>query len=372
MNDLKPAEVFPPGEFIKDELAERGWTQADLAEIVGRPLPAINQIINGARGITPETAMELAQAFGTSAELWLNLETAYQLSKVESSENCNIRERAKLFETAPVKELQKRGWIKSGMPIDSLRAALNSFFSLPEINQLRVAARTSIQSSELTPEQLAWCVRAMQLAKAVPVKNYSKQSFRDCIKQLRALASFPESIRKVPAVLGEAGVRFVVVEHLQKSKIDGAALWLGCDGWDKPVIALSLRYDRIDSFWHTLFHECSHIINEDSYILDIDLVSAERCLSSEALSDIENRANEEAADWLIPKKTMHEFMFRHRPFYSKTKIIQFANMIKIHPGIIAGQLQHKGEITWAANREMLVKVRDILISGSMSDGWRKK
>lgn len=101
MTNRTPAEVFPPGEFIRDELEERGWTQADLAKITGRPLPTINLIINGKTSITPETAMELSSAFGTSAQFWLNLENAYQLSKVEV-QNPEIRERAKVFESAPI------------------------------------------------------------------------------------------------------------------------------------------------------------------------------------------------------------------------------------------------------------------------------
>src|SRR5208282_4378151 len=108
MNNRKPAEVFPPGEFIRDELEERGWTQSDLAKIIGRPLSAINLIISGKKSITPETAIGLAGAFGTSPEMWLNLENAYQLSKVEVDvENeGDIRERAKLFESAPVKDME--------------------------------------------------------------------------------------------------------------------------------------------------------------------------------------------------------------------------------------------------------------------------
>jgi HTH-type transcriptional regulator/antitoxin HigA len=78
----KPAQVFPPGEFIREELEARGWTQTDLARIIGRPLQAVNAIINCKKEITAQTAVSLAAAFGTSPEVWLNLESAYRLAQV--------------------------------------------------------------------------------------------------------------------------------------------------------------------------------------------------------------------------------------------------------------------------------------------------
>ncbi len=75
-----PAQVFPPGAFIREELEARGWTQRAFAQILGRPLQNINGIINGKTAITAVTAKQLALVFGTSPELWLNLETAYRLS----------------------------------------------------------------------------------------------------------------------------------------------------------------------------------------------------------------------------------------------------------------------------------------------------
>jgi HTH-type transcriptional regulator / antitoxin HigA len=74
------AVVFPPGDFIREEIEARGWTQGDLAEILGRPLQAVNAIINGKKRITAATAVELAAALGTSPEFWMNLEAAYALS----------------------------------------------------------------------------------------------------------------------------------------------------------------------------------------------------------------------------------------------------------------------------------------------------
>ncbi|MGA3065931.1 MAG: HigA family addiction module antitoxin [Tepidisphaeraceae bacterium] len=76
---LKPAEVFPPGDYLRDELETRGWTQADFAKIIGRPLQTVNEIINNRKRITVETAKAIALALGTSPELWLNLQNYYDL-----------------------------------------------------------------------------------------------------------------------------------------------------------------------------------------------------------------------------------------------------------------------------------------------------
>ena len=77
---FKPAEVFPPGEYLRDELKARGWSQADFARILGRPLQAVNEMINGKKRITVETAKAIGLALGTGPELWLNLENAYRLA----------------------------------------------------------------------------------------------------------------------------------------------------------------------------------------------------------------------------------------------------------------------------------------------------
>ena len=78
MNKRTAAEVFPPGDFLSEELEARGWTQSDLAAIIGRPVRLVNEIIAGKRSITPETATGLAEAFGTSPDVWLALEATWQ------------------------------------------------------------------------------------------------------------------------------------------------------------------------------------------------------------------------------------------------------------------------------------------------------
>lgn len=79
-NHLIPAVTVHPGEILKEALEERGMTQRELAERIGRPPQLVSGIVNGHKGITAETALDLAEALGTSPELWANLDTYYRLN----------------------------------------------------------------------------------------------------------------------------------------------------------------------------------------------------------------------------------------------------------------------------------------------------
>jgi HTH-type transcriptional regulator/antitoxin HigA len=76
---FRPAESFHPGIYIREELEARNWLQSDFAKIIGRPLQAVNEMINGKKRITAETALAIGAAFGTGPEVWINLQSAYDL-----------------------------------------------------------------------------------------------------------------------------------------------------------------------------------------------------------------------------------------------------------------------------------------------------
>jgi HTH-type transcriptional regulator/antitoxin HigA len=86
--------AFPPGDLIREEIEYRGWSQNDLAQIMGRPLQAVNQLINGRKAITARTARQLEAALGPDAQFWLNMETSYRLYKSGQADP-EIRVRAK-------------------------------------------------------------------------------------------------------------------------------------------------------------------------------------------------------------------------------------------------------------------------------------
>jgi HTH-type transcriptional regulator/antitoxin HigA len=75
-----PAEVFPPGEFLRDELAARGLAPWGFARLLGWPLPAVADLFAGRKAIAPETARDLALVLGTTPDFWLHLESAYRAS----------------------------------------------------------------------------------------------------------------------------------------------------------------------------------------------------------------------------------------------------------------------------------------------------
>jgi len=362
-----PAEVFPPGEFIKDELEARNWTQADLAEIFGLTVKAANEIIAGKKAITPETARGLGDAFGTGPELWLNLENAYRLSRTPPPDEAVAR-RAQLYEKAPIKEMIRRGWVAQTDDLDELEASVSKFFELRSIRDeptLSCAARKGSNYAETSASERAWCFRAKRLAEEISVDAFDPGKLTKAILlEFRQLARAVEGVRDVPTFLGRLGIRYVIVEHLKSSRIDGAAIWLD---ERSPVVAMSLRYDRIDNFWFVLAHELAHVVNGDRSV-DNDLVGTAARPTDEK-PEFERKADRMAASLLVPTKELAGFIARHRPRFSKQAVCGFASQLGVHPGIVVGQLQHRGEISYSHSREMLLPVRRLITEVAITDGW---
>ena len=356
-------EVFAPGEYISEELEARGWTQDDLARIMGRSLPAINKIISAKAPLTTETAMDLGAAFGTSAEVWLNLEAVYRLAQ-SNRPNEDISRRARLYTLAPVKSMQKRRWLSETKTTGLLEAELCKFYSvstLDEFPDLKMAARASGAGEEETrAARLAWGMRIVNLARELRAQSFDKTRLEEGVRKLRELAGKAEGAGLVPDLLATLGIRFVVVEHLPRTKIDGAALWLS---EKEPLIGMSLRYNRIDYFWHTLMHEISHIRHGDEAV-DADLRGGR-----EPESKVERRADAEAAGNLIDPTRLEGFRRAHGDSWSRGAILRFAEQMGIHPGIVVGQLQHCGIIPYSSHRQMLVKIRHYVLENASVDGW---
>ena len=262
------AKAFPPGEFVKEELEAREWTQQSLAEIMGRQTSVVSAIVNGKRAISLDIATELSSAFGTSVDYWMNLEKSYQ-QFLRSHSNDSISRRARLFQLAPVKEMMKRNWIEPSKDWTEIEQQICRFLEISSLDSapkaFAHAAKKSSPDESATPAQAAWLRRAKKLARGVQAGEFSEESFAEAKRNLRRLMQNPEDVRQVPKLLATAGIRFLIVENIAHAKMDGACFWLNDHS---PVIVMGMRYDRIDNFWYVLSHESGHVNNRDGVSAD--------------------------------------------------------------------------------------------------------
>jgi HTH-type transcriptional regulator/antitoxin HigA len=363
MSRFVPAEPIPPGEFLQDELDARGWTQADLASITGVSIRQVANLIAGKSGLTPSTASAIAQAFDQDAETWMGFQIAYELARV-AQEDRQIKKRAAIYSKVPVKQMSRRGWIEENDDTDGLAAEICRFLKIGRIEEepeLKFAARSSGPYANANPALIAWYYRVRQLAECVTVAEYKETRLDSLVRELRSFLPNLADVRRVPRTLAEYGIRLVIVQHLPKSKVDGAAFWLDRAS---PAIAISLRYDRIDNFWFTLLHELAHIKCRDESV-DVEVMESD----DSVLPEQERRANGWAAETLIPKEKMESFILRTRPLYYKTYVAEFAYAKGVHPGIAVGQLQRRKELKYHQLREFLEKVRGLIVGQALTDGW---
>lgn len=364
------SEIIVPGSVIKEELERRGWEQRDLAFILGRHPSEVSGLVAGTKPINPEIAQGLATALGNTAEYWLALEAGYRLTKVEH-DNAGVIQRLRLYENYPIKDMIKRGWIEPSADMNLLEERICNFLGIESVEEppaINFAARKSAPTTATTPAQIAWMMRVRQMAGYVPAVKFTDRRCNEALEQLRPLLRDPEEVRHVPRILSESGIRFVLIEALPATRIDGVCTWLDRNS---PVIGLSLRLDRIDGFWHTLLHEMHHVKHhegQDNPILDLNLVGEDAKFRGDK-SEMEKRADLFAADFAVKKTDLDNFIARVRPLYAKRKIKAFAEIKNVNAGIVVGQLQFREEIPYSQFRDLLVKVRHLIADSALTDGW---
>lgn len=362
-----PKRVFPVVKHIRDALELRGWTQKDLAFVMGRSASQISNLMVGRMELSPEIAQELGVVLGGGGEYWLGLDSAYRLSQTDYVDQTVVL-RSKVF-NYPIKEMKKRRWIADTREVAELECELKRFFGTDELDTplsmdasgelpFEASFKRTTKESKLNYAEKAWVGRARQLARSCPAADFHETRVNLLQQDLRRFAAKSQAVHRVPEVLAKYGIRYVVVEPLPTVKIDGAAFWLDINS---PVIAMSLRFDYIGSFWFALMHEVDHIKHKDKFSFDD--------LESVPVDETEKRANENAADILVPRHELDAFIRAYSPRYSEARINNLATRLQIHPGIIVGQLQHRGEISYAAFRKLMTRVRGLATAIAFTDGW---
>ena len=139
----RPARLTSAGAILRRELAARGWTQRDLAEVIGRPAQAISEIVQGSKRITAETALELAAALGTSAEVWLRLDASHWLRLAEDRQEMVAARRSRRFPVAVTRGVgETRSVVNVGADPACDRPACERRVSRPASSSRAAASRS--------------------------------------------------------------------------------------------------------------------------------------------------------------------------------------------------------------------------------------
>lgn len=345
----EPDVVFPPGDTLVERLDDIGMTQVELAARTGLSAKHINQISRGAAPITPETALLLQRATGTSARVWNNLEVAYRehLSRLAEAEH--LAHDVGWLDELPVKQLIARKLVdKCQSPVEQVREVCR-FFGVADraawstLWHKPTAYRTSKAFSSDPGAVAAWLRIGEIRAEGVDCAPYDRSALLALLPRLRAMTTETDANVWFPALRAECaavGVAVVAEPEIKGARINGAARWLTPS---KALVQLSLRHKWSDIVWFTFFHEIGHILEhskKETFINDPGHHSG-----------VEQEADAFASRLLIGRE--------HEPELATLATIsdvrEFAARIGIGPGIVVGRLQH--EERWPYNKGNELKQR---------------
>lgn len=346
MSEIRPFVNIPTGEYLKDEIEALGWTQEEFAEVLGMSVKGVNEILTSKVALTIESAQLIGRALGTSAQMWLKIDAEYRLRLMEDS----TREKETALQAAvrryvPVREMQKLGWLAKAKNGAEVVKAVQDFwevrepdFAFLEKRPEPVYRRTRAREAFEKYHALAWEQKARREAKKLELPAFDGEQLGSLVLEIPALTLLADGVSQAIKGLYRAGVGFLVLRHLSKTYLDGAALMVNTN----PFVLYTGRYNRLDHFWFTLAHELAHIAlghvrTDGDGILDD--------MKDEAGDEREREADLLAAQWLRHERIL-SICEPFSGYISRDRVETCANKVGVHPAIVVGTLQHHGVLSF--------------------------
>ncbi len=332
----EPMEYPSAIAAIEFRMEQGGLTQRDLVPFIGSRAK-VSEVLSGKRQITMHMARALHEHLGIPADVLLQRPGSKLDEPLENVE----------WDRFPLKAMAKLGWISDTRNLasraktiisDLVRRAGGAEVAAAALyrksNSVRANAKTDPYALK------AWCWEVLATANDTkPSVSYKPGTITlDFLRQLARLSWSDEGPKLAKEFLTKHGISLVVVGHLPRTYLDGAALKLG-DG--TPVVGLTLRYDRVDNFWFCLLHELAHVgrhmeaEGDTGFIDDFTLRDVEG-----AHEDLkETQADEWAEEALIPRAIWETSSVHNHP--TPMGVVTLARTLQIHPAIIAGKIRHE-------------------------------
>jgi len=321
---------------IEFRLDQAGLTPRDLMPFIGSRAK-VSEVLSGKRQITMPMARALHEHLGIPAEVLLQ-ERGVSLDDPLADIEWNrfpMKAMAKLGWIPKVKNLESRGQELVG---ELIRRAGGPAVAAAPLYRKNDYARAN---AKMDPYALnAWCWKILANAnEARPPVSYKAGTITpDFLGQVARLSWSDEGPRLAKEFLAKHGISLVVVRHLPRTYLDGAALKLG-DG--TPVVGLTLRYDRVDGFWFCLLHELAHLgrhmesDGDPAFVDDLTL----REVEGGRRDPKEAQADQWAEEALVPGAIWETSEARRNP--TPMAVVNLSRALQVHPAIVAGRIRHE-------------------------------
>jgi HTH-type transcriptional regulator/antitoxin HigA len=338
----EPAELEPdwsihPGIILRHILEERGVRQAELAERTGLTAKHINQIVTGGIGISGEVALLLERALDIDARFWTRADADYQAYVSKQNAMAHIPEYSAWASKFDAPTLLRYDITDSGDDSADRVEKILKFFQVasPEAFEQvwlrpRVSFRRSQAFSVAEQNTALWLRLVERSAEKAVVPKLRPGLLRKAARTVPAMTNLTisDGFTAARAALAEAGVILTFVREIPGTRVCGATWWLSAH---QPVIALTARGRKPDTFWFSLLHETAHILlhPKRTTFLDLDL---EKEISDPA----EEQANSFAEDTLLPPSTRAQISRT----VTREQLLLLAARLGIGATIIAGYHGH--------------------------------
>ena len=346
---LRPFYNPGPGEIIKDAMDELGWSQQDLADILGMTLKSINLILNNKQSITPETATLLGKVFSTSAEMWMNLEARYQLRKVKETSDGRFelaRMKSEINRLMPLAEVRQKGWtIYDTSTIYGIKGELQRVFGTYRYLEIteKLKENSFCARKKRTDDDCSfyycnsWFAYAKLLGCNQDLPKYDKEKLQELTKTLHLYTTKDDGVGKFIAKLKECGVGFFVLSHLKRTYLDGASFIHE----ENPYIVYTGRYDRTDNFWFVLSHEISHILLHFNNLKEPHLDNLDQKPEEETEVEADAKASE-----ILRSNEIVNLGTPYSKYLAETRLVEIAGKTEVSPALVVGILQHNKVIDY--------------------------
>lgn len=323
---------------IEFRLDQAGLTQRDLVPFIGSRAK-VSEVLSGKRQITMPMARALYEHLGIPAEVLLQ-ERGVSLEDPLAGIEWN---------RFPVKAMAKLGWIPKVRDLESraqelvgdlIRRAGGPVVAGAALYRKNDYARANAKMDSYALKAWCWKVLAEANEARPPVRYKPGTITLDFLGQVARLSWSDEGPRLAKEFLAKHGISLIVVRHLPKTYLDGAALKLA-DG--TPVIGLTLRYDRVDSFWFCLMHELAHLgrhMESDGDFVFVDDLTL-REVEGGRRDPKEAEADQWAEEALVPVAIWETSEARRNP--TPMAVVSLAKALQVHPAIVAGRIRHEGK-----------------------------